>query len=141
VAFPPEKPGAKDVAWRLLPVGGRPGRPWMLDLAGALGAGEHRAAYVRTWLHSPKAQPARLELGSDDGNKVWLNGQLVYAKNLGGAAVPGKYKANVSLRKGWNALLLEITQASGPWEFCLAIRARDGSKLQGLRTQAIPPTE
>ena len=136
-AFPPEQ-GDADAAWRLLPLGA-PGKPWMLDLAGALGAGEHRVCYVRTWLHSDKAQPARLEFGTDDGNKAWLNGKLVHAKNVGGAAVPGGYKANVALRKGWNALVLKVTQWSGPWQFCLAIRGRDGGKLDRVQTDCLYP--
>jgi len=136
VAFPPEKGGGE---WRLLPLG-PPSQPWMLDLAGALGAGDHRVCYVRTWLHAEKAHPARLEFGTDDGNKVWLNGKLVHAKNVGGAAVPGGYKANVTLRKGWNALVLKITQWSGPWQFCLAIRGRDGGELDGVRADCLYET-
>lgn len=137
VAFPPETPDGR-ADWRLLPLG-PPTQPWMLDLAGALGAGEHRAGYARTWIHSSEAQAARLEFGTDDGNRVWLNGKVVFAKNVGGAAVPGGYKANVQLREGWNALLLKVTQLSGPWQFCLAVRRRDGGKLAGLRIDAFGP--
>jgi len=135
IAFPPEKGGGD---WRLLPLG-PPSQPWMLDLAGALGAGDHRVCYVRTWLHSEKAQAARLEFGTDDGNKVWLNGKLVHAKNVGGAAVPGGYRANVALRQGWNALVLKITQWSGPWQFCLAVRGREGGRLDDVQTDCLYP--
>ena len=138
VAFPPEKAEARDVSWRLLPLPAA-GRPWMLDLLGPLGGGEQRVAYVRTWIHSETPKPARLEFGTDDGNKVWLNGKLVHAKNVGGAAVPGGYKANVVLRQGWNALLLKITQCSGPWQFCLTICKRDGGRLEGIRVDCFGP--
>jgi hypothetical protein len=139
VAFPPERPGAESVEWRALPVLGKPGKPWMLDLAGALGAREHCLVYVRTWLHSDKAQQARLEFGIDDGSKVWLNGKLVHADGVGGAAIPGEHKVNVALRQGWNVLMLKITQATGPWEFCLRLRRPDDSELDGLRLRATPP--
>ncbi|MBL7222510.1 MAG: HEAT repeat domain-containing protein [Candidatus Brocadiae bacterium] len=138
-AYPPETPDAANATWKPLPLGPEPRRPWVFDLLAACG-GEHRAAYVRTWVHSPTAQPARLEVGSDDGNKAWVNGKLVMGHNVGGACTPGQYKANVALRKGWNALLLKITQATGPWQFCARLAKPDGSRLDGLRLSPAPPS-
>jgi len=112
----------------------------MLDLGRAFG-GESRVAYVRTWVYFAKQQLALLEFGTDDGNKVWLNGKVVHANPAGGAAVPGEHKVNVRLKQGWNALLMKVTQDTGPWEFCLRIRKPDGSRLEGLKIQALPPGE
>jgi hypothetical protein len=39
--------------------------------------------YLRTRLHAPAAQAVVFALGSDDGLKVWLNGELVHANNAG----------------------------------------------------------
>lgn len=136
-AFAPERPDGKAV-WRPLPAGTKADQPWMLDLLAALG-GENRAGYARTWIYSGKRQPARLEFGTDDGHKLWLNGKLVHDANRGGAAVPGDFKAKVELREGWNALLLKVTQDTGPWEFCLRLRTPSGDRLDGLRVQAVPP--
>jgi len=136
VVFPPEKPDAKEVAWRRLPAGTDPAKPMILDLKAAIG-GEERCAYVRTWVFSEKERPARLELGCDDGNKVWLNSQFVYSKNLGGKAIPGSEKADVALKQGWNSLLIKITQATGPWEFCARFRTRDGARLEGIRVDCM----
>jgi HEAT repeat protein len=136
-AFPPEKAGGKAV-WKPLPAGSKSDRPWMLDLLAALG-GQQRAGYARTWIYSDKAQPARLEFGTDDGHKLWFNGQLISEANRGGAAVPGDFKKPVELRPGWNALLLKVTQDTGPWEFCLRLRTPDGGPLEGLRLGAVPP--
>ncbi len=65
-----------------MPVGTNADQPWLIELdkVEAL-AGDNRVAYLRTKVWSPKEQKARLELGSDDGVKVWLNGQLVHANN------------------------------------------------------------
>ncbi len=135
--FPPEKADGK-AAWRPLLAGTKAEQPWMLDLLAALG-GEHRAGYARTWIYSAKAQAARIEFGTDDGHKLWLNGKLIHAANRGGAAVPGDFKTSVELRQGWNALLLKVTQDTGPWEFCLRVRTPSGGRLDGLRAQAVPP--
>jgi len=132
IVFEPEKPIAKGVAWRLLPAGTDPRRPQILDLLKAIG-GAQRVAYALTWVHSDKAQPARLELGSDDGVKAWLNGKLVHANNVARAATPYTDKANILLAEGWNCLLLKITQNDSPWEFCARICGRDGGPLGGIR--------
>ena len=132
--FPPEK-GNKGVAWRRLPITSRTQDPWMLDLQGTVG-GEGCVAYVRTWIHSDAAGPARLEMGSDDGIKVWLNGKVVHANDTPGAAIAGEEKAKVSLAQGWNTLMLKIVQDTGPWEFCARFRSPDGGPMTGLRVDA-----
>lgn len=137
--FPPEKADAK-VAWHPLPAGTKADSPWMLDLQAAL-SGEHRVGYARTWVYSDKPQPARIEFGTDDGNRLWLNGTLVHEADRGGAATPGDFKPAVTLRQGWNVLLLKVIQDTGPWEFCLRIRTPSGGKLEGLRLQGSPPAE
>lgn len=141
VVFPPEKPDAKNVQWAMLPPAAERGGAMLHDLAAACGAGEAKAAYVRTWIRSQKEQPARFEFGTDDCHKVWLNGKQISTDSKGGAATPEKFKVDVTLRQNCNALLLKVTQVSGPWEFCFRIRKPDGSKLEGLTVQATPPAE
>jgi len=58
-----------------LPISRRGNRPWMFDLQAAL-MGQRKAGYVRTYVHSDKKQAARIDFGTDDGNKLWLNGKL-----------------------------------------------------------------
>jgi HEAT repeat protein len=131
--FPPELPDAKDVAWRVLPVSVKPGKgPAVLNLL-VIGEGDNRVAYLRTWVHSAKAQDARIEGGSDDGLKVWLNGKVVINENRGGACVPGMFKADVALRQGANLVFVKVTQGSGPWDLCLRLCGRDGKPLEGIR--------
>jgi HEAT repeat protein len=132
IVFEPEKPDAKDVKWQPITAGTHRKYPQILDLKRALG-GDQRAAYALTWVHSEKAQPAQLQLGSDDGVKAWLNGTLVHANNVPRAAIPYTDKVNVTLQKGWNPLLLKITQNNVPWEFCARICQRNGKPLSGLR--------
>jgi HEAT repeat protein len=136
IPFPPETPGAADVKWRALPSGASPGKPWLLDLLKFFGGGEQCVAYARTSIHSGKAQPARLDIGSDDGVKVWLNGELVHANNVARPLRPGQDKAAIQLKQGWNTLLLKITQNNLGWEFSVRIVKPDGTPLPGLRADA-----
>jgi hypothetical protein len=139
-AFGPEEGGVEPVIWKPLPIRQTGNRPWMFDLRGALG-GQRKAGYARTWVHSETEQPARIEYGTDDGNKLWLNGRLVHADAAGGPATPGEHKMPVTLQRGWNALLLKVTQDTGTWQFCLAVRGATGGKLDGLRIQSRAPVK
>ena len=110
----------------------------MLDLEQAIG-GNVRLAYVRTWIYSDTEQSVRLDFGTDDGNKVWLNDKVIHKNGAGGAATPAEHKVKVTLRRGWNKLMLKVTQDSGPWQFCLRLVRPDGTKLENLKIQANPP--
>ena len=138
IPFAPETPEAKGVVWRTLSAGTDPKRPPIVDLLKAIG-GDHRAAYALTWIHSEKATDARLDLGSDDGIKAWLNGKLVHALSAPRAAIPYTDKAPIKLKAGWNPLLLKITQNVGPWEFCarIATRRGKGEPVPGVSTDCM----
>ncbi len=135
VAFPPEVRDAPGVNWRTLPASADAARPWVMDLLKALG-GQQCVAYARTWVHCSQQQTALLEIGSDDGAKVWLNDQLVHSNNIARPLQPGSDKVQVTLRQGWNRLLLKITQNNQGWEFCARLRQPDGSHLDGLQFDA-----
>ena len=132
VVFPPEKPDAAGVTWKIMPVSTDPKQPWLMDLGKTIG-GENRVAYLRTRVYSPKAQDVLLEAGSDDGIKIWLNGKLIHGNNPPRSCKPGDDKVKATLSEGWNLLLLKINNGGTDWGACLRIRTPDGSKLPGLR--------
>ena len=138
IVFQPEKAGHGQAEWRPLPVGQDPTRPWCLLLEQAIG-GEQRVAYLRTHVWSPQEQPARLDMGSDDGIKAWLNAELVHNNNAFRPLTAGSDKAAVTLVTGWNSLLLKITQGGGHWAACARLRDPNGFHLDGLKAQASPP--
>lgn len=133
--FPPEKEDASGVEWKAIAAGTNPEKPWLLDLLKAMG-GESRVAYARTFIHVDETQKALFEIGSDDGVKVWVNNHLVHANNAARAITPGSDKVNVTLTKGWNTVLLKITQNNQGWEYCLRLRKPDGSHMDRVQTSA-----
>lgn len=128
-AFAPEK-GDGQAEWRpiTVPPDGRTGLVEMDKIFG----GNDRAAYLKTQLASVKDQDAVLELGSDDGIKVWVNGQVVHANNATRPCAPGQDKVNVKLKQGANTLLLKITQGGGEWSACCRFCSPDGKLLDGV---------
>jgi hypothetical protein len=71
--------------------------------------------------------------------KVWLNSTVVHANNTFRGIQPGTDKVNVTLKAGWNPLLLKVTQLNQGWAFCARFRKPDGNHLDGLRFSARPP--
>lgn len=126
IAFDPEKPDTK-VQWKPLP-----GTAWQADLLEAVG-GHQRVIYVRSRVIAPKATKARLDMGSDDGIKVWINGKVVHANNIMRAVAPMQDKAQAELKEGPNDLLVKVTQNIMGCAVCLRIRNADGSVIEGLR--------
>ena len=133
--FPPEQPTAEGIAWRKQPVGQAPESGWLVDLHTTM-RGPDRAGYLFTRVFSPQEQEAQLQLGSDDGIKVWLNGEVVHSNNALRGCVPADDKVKVALKSGWNTLLLKVTNDSGGWDACARFRAPDGTHLDGLRAEA-----
>jgi hypothetical protein len=95
--------------------------------------GEQRVAYLRTRVWSEKAQPLVLELGSDDGVKVWLNRRVVFGNNAVRGIAPAQDKVKVELRQDWNELMLKVTQNVMGWAACARFRTPDGGAASGLR--------
>ena len=130
--FPPETAEGAGVLWKALAAGADRQQPYAVDLLKALG-GEQKAAYARTQVYSESERAALLELGSDDGIKVWLNGKLIHANKATRALTPGTDKVTIQLRQGWNSLLLKITQNNQGWGFCARLVGPGGKPLEGVR--------
>ncbi len=134
VSFAPEQEG-QQATWRVVSAGTNDAQPWVVELEKDPAInGENRVAYLRARVWSPKEQKAQLELGSDDGVKVWLNGQLIHSNNVVRPTECGQDKAPVTLKEGWNPLLVKLTQGGGQWSLCVRFRGPDGGKLEGLKS-------
>jgi HEAT repeat protein len=132
LVFPPEEPEAQGVKWSKLTRGIG---AWDINLGEAVANAEDCAAYMRTRVWSPVAQDARLELGSDDGIKAWLNDKLVHANDAERGLAPRQDLVPVKLNQGWNDLRLKVVNRSAGWSFCCRLRQSDGSSLEGLKVQ------
>lgn len=134
VAFPPEPDGPEGaVEWRDVPAEaiGEPGR---IDL-NAIASTSNACAYLRTIVVAEKACRARLEIGTDDGVVVWLNGERVHENNVMRALGLGADVVTVLLHEGANVLLLKVTQGGGDWGAAVRLRSEDGRHQDGLHLE------
>ncbi len=132
VTFSPE-PGSNQVAnWQNLKTSEDVSTPHIVKFHNIFD-GEDRVAYMRTRFWSDNARSAVLELGTDDGTKVWLNEQLVHSLNVGRGLLLGEDKIDIKLNKGWNTLLIKVTQGNGNWEAAACLCDKTGNALTDLK--------
>ena len=133
VAYPPENEIALDKRYR-----GKGGMEVAWKKAGALADGslnlndlfqpnEQALIYGLAYVHSPDDWTTHILLGSDDGVRVWLNDALVHSNPAYRGCYPDQDKVRISLRKGWNKLLVKVLQGDGGWGFCLRFADPNGA--------------
>ena len=83
---------------------------------------EDVAAYGFVYLHSEEEQAALLGVGSDDGVKVWVNGEVVIEAPEYRGWKRDQNKVTISLKRGANPLLLKLIQGGGPYSFNVTVR-------------------
>jgi HEAT repeat protein len=128
IAFAPEKAGQK-VEWRTAPPADS------AELTALFPGAENCAAYLRTHLLAPQDCNAVLLMGSDDGLKVWLNGQVVHSNNIDRGQQVDQDAAPIKLKKGANELMLKVTQGGGGWSACARVIGTDGKAISGLMVE------
>jgi hypothetical protein len=119
-----------------MPTGTDRSRPWLIEFDKTPGIqGSNRAIYLRTKVQSPKRQEVQLWVGSDDSVKVWLNGALAHQNRVARATQPDSDRVRVTLKEGWNDLLVKVSNGGGNWSLCLRFRGPDGERLDGIRAR------
>ncbi len=86
-----------------------------IDLKGLFHWDEPGIGYCFANIVSPTYQSARLLFGSDDGAKVFLNGEQIFSKQVARGIKRDEEKVPIHLRKGVNRLLFKIEQGDGDW--------------------------
>lgn len=121
IPFAPENPELQ-ADWRAMPVDFESEHTGYLNLLEALDGGEQRVAYLRSVIPSEDGGPVRLEIWSDDGVKVWLNGKVVHANNTMRPIPADPDVVPVTLNPGTNTLMLKVTQNNLPWGAAVRVR-------------------
>jgi putative membrane-bound dehydrogenase-like protein len=86
-------------------------------------------SYLTRDVISPVDQEATVLLGSDDGAKLWINGELVHTIRLTRAAAPEQDTVKVKLKKGTSTILLKINNGDGAHGFYLTALTEQELKL------------
>lgn len=87
-----------------------------IDLAVSAEA-KHAIAYAFARIEMPSARRVLFGLGSDDGVKLWLNGQLVHTRWVSRGVRADDDVFALDLRRGSNRLLLKVQNRGQGWGF------------------------
>jgi alpha-galactosidase len=99
----------------------RANRRGFVDVGKLLGKVEWAVAYAYAEVDSVHARDAILRCGSDDGIKIWINGQAVHHHEVGRAYRPDSDSVPIRLETGRNRVLVKIDNYHGGWGFGVAI--------------------
>lgn len=89
----------------------------LVDLRQEVADRENAVAFAYTEFSVDEPVTATLRLGSDDGNKVYLDGKLIHKHRPGRAWREGQDQFKVELDAGTHQLVLKINQNSADWGF------------------------
>jgi len=133
MAFPPEPGASGDVKWKEVRRGIGSD---VINIEDAIGHGDNCCAYLKTTVTMPEAQTVRLEMGSDDAIKAWVNDKLVHQMLATRGHAPGQDVVNVPFNKGENIILLKVVDGSGHWACSCRILSDKGMPIKGMTAAA-----
>ena len=77
----------------------------------------YACAYAYCKVESPEQKNYIFTCGTDDGGRVWLNGDQIWDSPLRGKTIPDEHRIAVNLRKGENTILFKVENHTGNWSF------------------------
>jgi eukaryotic-like serine/threonine-protein kinase len=100
-----------------------------LDLAAAFDGAEKVSAYTLAYVWSKHDQEVVLLSGSDDGMRLWLNGDRkpLFESPKTRGSNPDEDRNPVTLRAGWNVVLAKVVNYPGNYGLFLRLSADPGA--------------
>lgn len=135
--FPPEIADGQQAQWRVVTVGSD-AHPMFLEIGNVFQGKENSVAYLKTRVRASEAQDAVLQIGTDDGVKVWVNGAQVHAVNGPRGCKMGEDQIPIKLSSDWTDLMLKVIQCDGSWRACAEIVAAGEGVVKGLEINPMP---
>ncbi|MFQ6041535.1 MAG: serine hydrolase [Candidatus Poribacteria bacterium] len=112
-----QKIGDEEYTWQLVHADND-----IVNLVEVYGEKEFVVAYAWAEIEAPEPTKVLLGIGSDDGVKVWMNGELVHENWIGRPVNKDDDLVGVTLQKGKNQLLLKVQNQRFDWGFaCRAV--------------------
>jgi hypothetical protein len=88
-----------------------------IDFAELMKPAEEGVAYAYRTFTFPQAIEMEVGIGSNDGVKMWVNGELLLDKKTSRVAKPNQETLSVPFKWGENTVLIKIDQLGGGWGF------------------------
>jgi len=86
---------------------------------------ENSAYYFYRTIEVPRTTAAELSFGSDDGLRVWLNGELIASSDEPRGAAPDQNVVMAGLLPGVNTLLIKVANGAGAGALIFSLKSAD----------------
>ncbi len=75
----------------------------------------NRVIYVSEYVYKDAESDQLLTVGSDDGIKIWMNGEEIYSRNIWRGIKANNDFTRIHFKKGWNTIIYKVSQGDGGW--------------------------
>lgn len=93
---------------------------------------DYVVAYALNYIYSAADRKVQFRLGSEDGVKVWLNNEEVLSYEAQRSAELDSNIVPVNLKKGWNKILIKVSDTWGSWGFYFRVTDLNGNPVEDL---------
>lgn len=145
VAYPPEDGGDPPAGWQEIATSDAFG---MVDFNKPFGMLKEVVGYARTTFHAPTAGPAEIRLGCKNAWKIWLNGELLFARDEYHRGIKiDQYSLPVQLLAGENQILVKCCQNEQKeqwtveWQFQMRVCDATGTAILSTGRRPTPQPE
>lgn len=107
----------------------------IVDLMSLYGEKSNAVAFGLARIHVDQDTDAVIRAGSDDGIKIWVNGDVVHENDVDRPSALDQDLATARFRSGSNVLLTAVTQHGGGWNFRVRLTRPDGTPLPFTYTE------
>jgi GH25 family lysozyme M1 (1,4-beta-N-acetylmuramidase) len=98
--------------------------------AAAYGDTNYADAYGFAWIFAPASTSPQFLIGSDDGNRFWVNGVLKNSTNASRSLTRDQDSTGaVSLPTGWSRVLFKVHNFTGSWQGTVSLRSGTNANL------------
>ncbi len=106
----------------------------VIGLDAAVSTRSEVVAYAYGTVECDGEQNAILAVGSNDGVRIWINGDEVWSSLVGRTLKKDEDRIPVRLKAGRNSVLLKIEELGDTWAFCCRFLPFDAARLsEGVR--------
>jgi hypothetical protein len=115
---------------------------YFIDFQKIVGPGrsDDAIAYAVCYVHAPQAMAGlKLQMGSNDQSKVYLNGAHLLVVDKTRTLQKDQSTANdVQLQRGENLLVFKVVNEKGGWQGCIRFTDRNNQPIRTLQVATSP---
>lgn len=104
------------------------------------GGTENRVAYCGGFLWLPEEKEVVVRFSANDKARVWIGGTLILEQSDSKQAMRDTETVRVTLKKGWNPVLVKVVNERRIWGFYFYLTDHDGMPLEGFEWTPDNPT-